>query len=593
MLHPNRAQPEVIMAHDGGELLVRTLKAADVDCAFVLHGGHLDPIFQACLDHDLRLVDTRHEAAAGHAADAYARQTGKIGVAIATAGPGYTNILTAITQAFLDRIPVLFIAGAAPLRDAEKWPLQGGIDQVAMARPVTKYAAQVTRTDQIPHMAAHAIRTAMTGTPGPVLLEVPIDVLFTRLEKDVPIPQTIPDGSAPGPTDTQLAEALTLLKNARSPIIVCGGGVLLSRAADAVRELAEATGIPVLANNKALGTLAQDHPLCGYALANLGVLSAMGMGKPDVALFLGARFGMFTAGDRLVPADCRLIQVDIDGRELGRMRPVDVPIQADCRETALALRRAIAGETWPDWSDWAGAVHGVSHWHETAYGEATSQTAQAVHPYAALREIMNAIPRGTIVCGDGGEASQWAELASRATAPGEYTGHGYLGCLGIGMPFAMGSQVAHPDKRVVCIVGDGSVGLHIQEFDTMVRHNLPVVTIVLNNKAWGMCVHGQRSMFGSNRLVVTTLGESRYDKVAEGFGCFGAFAERLEDIGAAVQEALASGKPACINVITDLEAVYGDTGGERPEQEPKREKAASTNKKDDIEMPYYENLKQE
>ena len=260
------------MAHDGGELLVRTLKAADVDCAFVLHGGHLDPIFQACLDHDLHLVDTRHEAAAGHAADAYARQTGKIGVAIATAGPGYTNVLTAITQAYLDRIPVLFIAGAAPLRDAEKWPLQGGIDQVAMARPVTKYAAQVTRTDQIPHMVAHAIRTATSGTPGPVLLEAPIDVLFSRLDKEVPVPETILTDSASAPTAAQLANALALLQGASRPVIVCGGGVLLSRAADAVRALAEATGIPVLANNKALGTLPQDHPLCGYALANLGVL---------------------------------------------------------------------------------------------------------------------------------------------------------------------------------------------------------------------------------------------------------------------------------------------------------------------------------
>lgn len=578
------------MAHDGGELLVQTLKAAGVQHAFVLHGGHLDPIFQACLDHDLQLIDTRHEAAAGHAADAYARQTGQIGVAIATAGPGFTNVLTAITQAYLDRIPVLFIAGSAPLRDAERWPLQGGVDQVAMAKPVTKYAAQITRTDQIPHMIAHGIRTAMSGTPGPVLLEAPIDVLFSPVDKPVPIPQSIVSDQAPAPTDEQLADALALLQNASNPVIVAGGGVLLSRAADAVRELAEMTGIPVFANNKALGTLPPDHPLSGYALSNLGVLSATGIGKPDVALFLGARFGMFTAGDRLLPAECKLIQVDVDGQELGRIRPVDVPIRADCRQAALALSRAAAGVTWPDWSGWSAAVHDTSRWHEAAYADVSSQTPAAVHPYAALREIMAALPSGTIICGDGGETSQWAELTSRAEQPGQYTGHGYLGCLGIGMPFAMGSQVAHPDKRVVCIVGDGSVGLNIQEFDTMVRHNLPVVTIVLNNKAWGMCVHGQRSMFGSNRLVVTTLGESRYDKVAEGFGCHAALVEDLEGIGPAVQQALESGQPACINVITDLEAAYGDTDAGKSQKTPEPK---SQENKEDIEMPYYDNLKQE
>ena len=311
--------------------------------------------------------------------------------------------------------------------------------------------------------------------------------------------------------------------------------------------------------------------------------------RPDVALFLGARFGMFTAGDRLLPDECKLIQVDIDGRNSAASGRVDVPIAAIAAtgSAALSVRRRA---TWPDWSGWSAAVHGTSRWHEAAYADVSSQTPAAVHPYAALREIMAALPSGTIICGDGGETSQWAELTSRAEQPGQYTGHGYLGCLGIGMPFAMGSQVAHPDKRVVCIVGDGSVGLNIQEFDTMVRHNLPVVTIVLNNKAWGMCVHGQRSMFGSNRLVVTTLGESRYDKVAEGFGCHAALVEDLEGIGPAVQQALESGQPACINVITDLEAAYGDTDAGKSQKTPEPK---SQENKEDIEMPYYDNLKQE
>jgi len=582
------------MSTDGGELLVRTLKQADVACAFVLHGGHLDPIFQASLDHSIRLIDTRHEAAAGHAADAYARQTGRVGVAIATAGPGFTNILTAITQCYLDASPVLFVVGAAPLRDVEVWPLQGGIDQVAMAKPVTKWAGQATRTEQIPHLVAHAIRTAMTGRPGPVLLEVPIDVLFNRHDAKVEIPQTIQPDTAPAPSQHQVKQAIERLKQAERPIMVLGGGCLFSGAAEALRGFAEASGIPVYANNKALGILPIDHPLSGYSLTNLGVLQASDNGKPDAALLLGARFGMFTQGDKLLPGDCQLIQVDVNGAELGRLRPVDLPIQADCRETLLALTQASQDVDWPDWRPWLETVHQHSHWHEAAYAEAASRAGQGIHPYRAMTEILSVLDDDTILCADGGETSLWAELCSQARTPGQYTGHGYLGCLGIGMPFAMGSQIAHPARRVVCVVGDGAVGMNIQEFDTMVRHELPIVTIVLNNKAWGMCVHGQQAMYGGNRLVVTTLGEGRYDRVAEGFGCFWAYVEKAGDIAAAVTEALAAKKPACINILTDLDAAYGDLSGVAlVDQEAEQTDGATPEPKDsetEIEMPYYDNL---
>ena len=580
---------------DGGELFIRTLESAGVSDIFTLHGGHLDPIFQACLDHDMRLIDTRHEAAAGHAADAYARQTGRLGVAIATAGPGFTNIITAITHAYLDCVPVLFVAGAAPLRDEEVLPLQGGIDQVAMARPVTKWARRVTRTERIPHMTAQAIREARNGRPGPVFLELPIDVLFNRVaEAEAPMPQTIEVDTGGRPSTACVNRILELMSSAQRPVIVAGGGVLFSRAADELTQFAEATGIPVFANSKALGAIPTDHPLSGNSLSNLGVVRASGVGDPDVALFLGARFGMFTRGDQILPAECKVVQVDLSGAELGRNRNLEIGVVADCRETLAALNEIVAERTWPDWSAWSGAVHATTRWHEAAYEEVVGRSTAAIHPYQAVREVVAALDEDTIVCGDGGEASQWSELLARSSRPGQYTGHGYLGCLGIGMPFAIGSQIAHPDRRVVVIVGDGSVGLNIQEFDTMVRHDLPIVTVVLNNKAWGMCVHGQQRMFGSNRLVVTQLGEGRYDQVAQGFGCHGEYVEKGDDIGAAVRRALDAGRPACINVIVDLDAAFGDTGQRAERAAPKEEaeeanEAAGKDKKS-IEMPYYEKL---
>jgi acetolactate synthase I/II/III large subunit len=567
---------------DGGELLVRTLVRAGTEVAFVLHGGHLDPIFQACLDHGVRLIDTRHEAAAGHAADAYARQTGKLGVAMVTAGPGFSNALTAITQAYLDCSPVLFVTGAAPLRDAEKWPLQGGIDQIAMARPVTKWAAQVTRTDQIPHLASHAIRTALSGRPGPVLLEIPIDVLFSRVPDDATLPVPPWHRSAPAPAPESVAAAIDLLASAERPVLVLGGGALHAQAAAALRTFVETTGIPVYANNKALGMLPTDHPLCAHSIGNLAVLQVTSGEQPDVAMVVGARFGMFTRGDKALPPPCQLIQIDIDGAEMGRLRSVDVPIVADAREALAALTAAAAARTWPDWTAWSIQLHRMARWHEQAYADAPSPPG-TVHPYHAVREIMAALDADTIVCADGGEASQWAEIVAEARHPGQFSGHGYLGCLGIGMPFAIGAQVAHPDRRVVCIVGDGAAGLNIQEFDTMVRHGLPVVTVVLNNRAWGMCLHGQQSMYGGNRLVVTELGDCRYDQVAAGFGCHGAHVDDPGSVRDAVRAALETGQPACVNVMTDLDAAFGF-------QQPSAGAERRADARRQIELPYYDDL---
>ena len=573
---------------DGGELCIRTLKNAGVEVMFVLHGGHLDPIFQACLDHDVRLIDMRHEAAAGHAADAYARQTGRISVAMATAGPGYTNILTAIAQCYLDCTPVLFLIGAAPLRDAERWPLQGGIDQVSMAKPITKWAMQVTRTELIPHLISHAIREASNGRPGPVLLEIPIDVLFNRIDAaDAPIPESILPVASPAPTDKTVDEAVSLLLGAKRPAIICGGGMLYAKASKELRQFAERSGIPVYSNNKGRGLIPTDHPLCGNALTNIKIAEAAGAGTPDVALMLGIRFGMFTEpgmlGPGRIPADdCSIIQVDKSSAELGRIRPAHIPVVADCREFLLALLEKTRKTEWPDWSDWSMAVHSLSMWHTSAYESAIEKT-NLIHPYEAVRQVVNALDDDTIICADGGEASAWAEMVARSQNPGQLMSHGYLGCLGIGIPFAIGAQAANPDKRVVVIIGDGSIGFNIQEFDTMVRHDLPIVTVVLNNKAWGMCVHGQQSMYGDNRLVVTTLGDARYEKVAEGFGAHGEYIEKAEDIGPAIKRALESGQPACINIITDLEAVLGDTSGEKITK--------TTQKNGEIEMPYYNNLK--
>jgi acetolactate synthase I/II/III large subunit len=569
---------------DGGELVARCLASAGVDRLFTLHGGHLDPILQACMDHGIEVVDTRHEAAAGHAADAYARQTGRCSVAVATAGPGFTNILTAMAQCHLDGSPVLVIAGAPPLRDAERWPLQGGIDQVAMARPVCKWAAQVTRTELIPHLMAQAFREAVTGRPGPVLLEIPIDVLFNRVaEQSILIPPAV-SVPRPAPAPDQVTAALDLLASAKRPAIFCGGGILYAHAADAVRSFAEHAGVPVYANNRARGVLPADHPLYAGPHTNIAVAGLSGIGTPDVMLVLGARFGMFTepgmlGPGRVPPDDCHIIQVDVSAAELGRIRPVEQSVVADCGEMVRALLAVEPGPAWPDWSVWSRSVHELVSWHRTAL-EVDGSASGPLHPYRVVDEVFKALGDDAIVCADGGEASFWAEMVSRPASAGRLMSHGYLGCLGIGLPFAIGAQLAHPNRRVAVITGDGSVGFNLQEFDTLVRHRLPVITVVLNNKAWGMCVHGQQAMYGDNRLVATRLGDARYDLAAAGLGCHGEYVEHLDDVGPAVQRALVSGQPACINVITDLDV--------SPAGRPSASAVRASQAHDAVVLPYYD-----
>jgi acetolactate synthase-1/2/3 large subunit len=429
------------------------------------------------------------------------------------------------------------------------------------------------------------LREATEGRPGPVLVEIPIDVLFGRVPVDDVVWPDLARPSRPSPGPEQVAEAVQTLLRAKRPAILCGGGMLYAQAAEALHAFASVSGIPVYANSKARGVMPADHPLCAGPHTNIKVAEAAGIGGPDVLLVLGARFGMFTEpgmlGPGRIPADdCRIIQVNVSAAELGRIRPVQLALQADCRATLNALIDAACNTRWPDWSEWSTAVRGLCGWHRQAYAEALSPSdgARPIHPYRAVTEVVRALGNDVIVCADGGEASFWAEVVAAPKRAGALMSHGYLGCLGIGVPFAIGAQVAHPERRVAVITGDGSMGFHLQEFDTLVRHDLPVVTVVLNNKAWGMCVHGQESMYGGNRLVATRLADARYDLAAAAMGCHAEYVERAEEIAPAVERALASGRPACIEIVVDL--------GARPVAAGST--AAAARSTDDVVLPYYD-----
>lgn len=566
----------------GGQLLAQTLKAAGVRQAFALHGGHLEALLKGCVDEGIALTDFRHESAAGHAADAYARVSGELGVCIITAGPGFTNGISAMVNAKLDGSPTLFIVGAPPLREVETNPLQGGIDQVAMARPGAKWACSIPSTNRIRDLTAMAIRKAMTRPYGPVLLEVPIDVLHMS----VPAEQAtqacgvnVRPHSAPAPAEArQLAD---MVLAAKRPVLIAGYEAANIEAAAALRELTATLPLPVFAKSLASGVLPHDHPCNGGGAGNIAMLPMVGASPPDLVILLGGRMGLLLGGrsGAIVPNDAKLVQVHGDAAEIGRLRDVDLAIAADSAETIKALSAALAGRVPEGLADWCAQAVTTRGLFAAGFDGATAEN--GIHPWQAAKAIARAAGRDAIFSLDGGEAASWAGAAAEVDAPASVLSHGYLGCLGIGQGFAIGAARAAPGRRVVHVTGDGAIGFHMMELDTMVRHRLPIVNVVINNEVWGMSIHGQQMMFGGNYNVITKIAGTNYADIARAFGCPSERVTKLEDLDAALARAFACDGPSFVEIMTDADVVHPVTVSMLGQIEEGS---------GEVMIPYYENI---
>jgi acetolactate synthase I/II/III large subunit len=578
---------------NGGEMLVRALEREGVEQVFTLHGGHLDAIFEACLKHDLRVIDTRHEQAAAHMADGWARTTARPGVAMVTAGPGVTDAVTGVANAYMDAIPMLLIGGRSPLLDDELLPLQGGIDQMGLMRPITKWAYSVTQTARIPEFVAMAFRQAVSGRPGPVFLEIPIDVLFARVdEESVRFPEHYRAKAPPGPGRVALGQALEWIGEAQRPAILAGGGVWFAQAARELTQFAELTHCAVMANHKARGSIPEDHPLCfgGFGAIHPGAHKRMNQPSADLVILLGTRIGLFTGGrNSVIPPDARVIQVDIEAEEIGRARNIDLGIVSDCGEFLRQAIAAAAGIRFDRHEEWLERLSAIRTAQSHRWDEVLKNNDGPIHPVRLTRDIAQALNPDAIVVADGGETAAWMGNAWKARVPGSFMTHGYLGCLGTGLPFALAAKVAHPDRQVFCIVGDGSAGLNFSEFHTAVKHKLPITVVINNDRQWGMSKHGQELAWGKGRHVATELGMVHYERAAAGLGAYGELVERAEDIAPALARALNCGRPACLNVVTDAEVIEPGTlamysafsGGKKPKESAEEKPAEGTM------LPYY------
>lgn len=539
----------------GGHLVARVLKQAGVGHVFTLCGGHILPIYEGCLDEGIQVVDVRHEQAAAHAADAYARLTRGVGVAMVAPGPGVTDAVTGVANAHAARSPLLLIGGAAPLALRGLGALQE-MEQVALLRPVTKGAWSVPETRQIPEVLTTAIRTALSGRPGPVFVEIPVDLLMTSIEDRLaPIPERYVHRPRPAADAAGLAALERALVSAERPVIVAGGGVWWDDAAKALAVFAERAGVPVFMNGAGRGALPTTHPNA-FAQAR-----GMALGAADLVIVLGAPLD-FRLGYGRPPTfagDARVVMVDADPAELGRNRPLDVALAGDLdvilRQALEVVPAGLAARVAP----WLAAVRArETESRQRLDGFCASSEAPVSH-YRLAAEIARAVTPDTIVIGDGGDVVGCASKVVALHRPGQWLDPGPLGCLGVGPPFALAAKLLHRDQRVLLVAGDGAFGLNGMEMETAVRFGLPLTCVVGNDGGWGQIRNPQLSFYGEARAVATSLPVTRYDLMVEALGGRGVLVREPGEIGPALARALASDEVWCVNVVLDP-AAYRRTG---------------------------------
>jgi thiamine pyrophosphate-dependent acetolactate synthase large subunit-like protein len=535
--------PEIVI---GGHVIARQLKAEGVTCVFTLCGGHVAPIYDGCLMNGIDIVDTRHEQAAVHAADGWSRLTRGCGVAIITAGPGVTDGVTGVANAYQASIPLVVFGGAAELRFKGKGALQE-MEQTSLLAPITKAAFTASDPRRLAEYVRTAFRIATSGVPGPVFVEVPFDVLTQQVQDpQMPAPPR-PWPRQPGDPDA-IARAAALIDGAERPMLFCGSQVYWDDGAAELRALAERAGIPVFLNAMGRGALPADHPL-SFSRARKN-----GFRGTDLAIVVGTPLDFRVGYGAGINAKARIVQIERDPTKVSQNRDAEVAILGDARSVLGQLGSAVgAGEarTRP----WVAELRDA----EVKADERLAKWAQSddtpINHYRLGRAIAEAIDDDTIIIGDGGDCVALGSKVIPRSKPGTWMDPGPLGCLGIGAPFAIAAKKLHPDKKVLVLSGDGSFGLNGFDFETCLRFKLPVTVVVANDAAWGQIRGPQVMIFGAERAPATKLAPVRYDRVVEAFGGTGHHVEDPTRLTPTIKEALASDTVTCINVPVDPDFV--------------------------------------
>ena len=531
----------------GAQALIKGLEQENVEVMFGLPGGCILPAYDPLIKSSIRHILVRHEQGAGHMAEGYAHVTGRPGVAMVTSGPAATNLVTPLCDAYMDSIPMVAITGQVPTSAIGTDAFQE-CDTVGITRSITKHNELVMSADDLPLAIRQAFHIATTGRPGPVLIDVPKDVLQNMMDWHWPTDDEVID-SLPGYKPTtkghprMIKEAAKLILESKQPILYVGGGVLKARGADALRELAELMNIPVVTTLMARGAFPDNHPLCLGMPGMHGTATAVtAMQKADLLIALGSRFDDRVTGKVSAFApDAKIIHVDIDPAEQGKVRKPDVPIVGDCRlvieEMIVALRDLMAGGMKPaDISAWRSRVNGWKENFPLAYEP--SEPGAALKPQFCLEKLRDASPEGTILVSGVGQHQMWSSQFWHFNEPYTWVNSGGLGTMGFSVPAAIGAKVGRPDKTVWAIDGDGCFQMTAQELITASVEKIPIKVGILNNSNLGM-VRQWQEMFYDNRYSQVHFSESvpDYVKWSEAMGCVGIRVESPEEVESAIDKA--------------------------------------------------------
>jgi len=536
----------------GGHLVAKALKNEGVDTIFTLCGGHIIDIYDGCLDEGIRIVDVRHEQTAAHAADGYARQTGKLGCVVTTAGPGCTNAMTGIATAFRSESPVLHIGGQSSLMQHKMGSLQD-LPHVEMMTPITKFAAGVMSTERVADMISMAARECFSGAYGPSYLEIPRDVL----DKEIPVETaTVPKPghyrasvkSIGDPDD--IKKLGDILMNSKSPAMLVGSQVFMSRGHQAAIDLARSLNIALYMNGASRGILPPGDP------HYFNRTRSSAFKKADVIVIVGTPFDFRMGYGKRISNDATLIHIDQDYRTVGKNRDISIGLAGDPGAILEAVHKEVA-------SNKKNGSENRKSWLDELRSEEIERTEKLmpmfkseespIHPYRLAWEINEFLTEETIYIGDGGDIVTISAQAVQPRSPGNWMDPGALGSLGVGTGFAMAAGLANPDKEVVCLYGDGSFGMTVFDMETANRFGAPYIAIVGNNSHMNQIRYGQITKYGEERgNIGNKLGDVPFSGFAEMLGGYGAEIREPQEIQPALQKARESvkstGKSAVINV---------------------------------------------
>ncbi|MER7082722.1 acetolactate synthase-1/2/3 large subunit [Saccharopolyspora kobensis] len=535
----------------GGHLVAKALRAEGVDTIFTLCGGHIIDIYDGCADEGIEVIDVRHEQVAAHAADGYARVTGRPGCAVVTAGPGTTDAVTGVANAFRAESPMLLIGGQGALSQHKMGSLQD-LPHVDMMAPITKFAATVPHTERVADMVSMAFRECFHGAPGPSFLEIPRDILDAKVPVDrarIPLAGGYRASTRSAGDPDAVEKLADLLVKAEKPCILLGSQTWTCRATDSAVKLVRELNLPAFMNGAGRGTLPPADPL-HFQLARRHAF-----GNADLIIIVGTPFDFRMGYGRRLSPDATVVQIDLDYRTVGRNRDIDLGIVGDADAVLTALAQATSGRLDNGAGKRESWIRELREVETAAYEKRLPRQlsdSSPIDPYRLVHEINEFLTEDSRYIGDGGDIVTFSGQVIQPKAPGHWMDPGPLGTLGVGLPFAMAAKHARPDEEVVCLFGDGAFSLTGWDFETMVRFGLPFIGIVGNNSSMNQIRYGQIAKYGADRgRIGNTLGDVEYSKFAQMLGGYGEEVREPGEIGPALRRARESGKPSLINVWVD------------------------------------------